>query len=478
MLTEIFLWVVEDTRYYLSSFAGTLARSYSLQAAIRLSHVCSLWLHVALSSPIWKRLELLLDIETYTKGIFQTHYFLTRCPRVNLDISIRRGKNGECISLSSIQDVVVGYTSRITSLCLHLDAPAISSFLHLPAGSFPALLTLDLGIDHGSHEDWIAHTTGPSTGFEGVSALAPRLLSCSLTPIHGILHMTAFLECLCRMDPFQIGLDYSRLRELHILAGIPCEAVHELLRRCKSLEKASFCLDIGSGDYPDDDTESANESDYGAQWEDTEGDDEAEEVRDAQGTHVADESDGSQSAENGGDEEDAEDVSSDDEDEGWTEYSPEPCDPHQVWITLPALTHLSVTFEDYDDAEMLFQPLVLPALTNLRIGGAVYCLSSLVDCIQRSRKPHRSGNANIGEPSDKSNPEASPTNPASHLPPPLQSLYFSHMALMQQTDIRELVGRHPALTRLQLYKCRGDFWKAIPREFRKGARVDWWILPA
>ncbi|KAJ7113331.1 hypothetical protein C8R43DRAFT_1157126 [Mycena crocata] len=186
MLTEIFLWVVEDTRCYLSSFAGALARSNSLQAAIRVSHVCSLWLHVALSSPIWKRLDMLLDIETYTRGVCQTHYFLTRCPRVNLEISIRRGKNGEHISLSSIQDVVVGYASRITSLCLHLDAPAIASFLHLPAGSFPALQTLDLGIDHDSHEDWIAHTTGPSTGFAGVSRLAPRLFYFSLTPIHGI----------------------------------------------------------------------------------------------------------------------------------------------------------------------------------------------------------------------------------------------------------------------------------------------------
>ncbi|KAJ7113330.1 hypothetical protein C8R43DRAFT_1138625 [Mycena crocata] len=283
--------------------------------------------------------------------------------------------------------------------------------------------------------------------------------------------MTAFLECLCRMDPFQIGLDYSQLRELHILAGIPCEAVHELLRRCGSLEKVSFCLDKGSGDLPDDDAES-EESDDEEQSEDADGDD------DAEGTDVNDDSDDSQPSENSSEDAGGEDASSDDEDEGWTESSPEPCDPPRVWITLPALTHLSVTFEDYADADMFFHPLVLPTLTNLRIGGTVYCLSSLVDCIQRSRKPRRSGSANIGEPRDKSDPEASPTSPSSHLPPPLQSLYFSHMVLMQKTDICELVGRHPALTRLQLYKCRGDFWKAIPREFRKSPRVDWLMPPA
>ncbi|KAJ7124595.1 hypothetical protein C8R43DRAFT_1147263 [Mycena crocata] len=427
LLAEIFRWAVKDAQSYLPGFTSGSRPGQPLSPpAICLSHVCAHWRQVALALPLWGRVNLVLDVDTYKQALAQTDYLLRRCPYSAVELVILEGKSAGNTPVLAIHDIVLVYAARTTSLSVQLDASAIQFFLELPAGSLPVLRTLRLHVHHSCYLDGYPNTHGVSTNpthTQLLTQLAPGLSSFSLTS-------SILAGCVSEIDgnALALGLPHAQLRELHLSVGVSCDSAVQILRQCsKNLERLTLRVSqVGYSRPAPGDTDEVDFDDAGMEsvkgdtdlgWED-----EAEEYEEY-------------------------------EYEDWDDLYGDDSGAAPQRIHLPSLTNLSIGFTFYEDADAFFQPLVLPALKSLRVEGPAYCQTSLVECLQRSSVLRATMDASQrSEPSQRTNPSL-----------PLASLHLSGIHELMKDDLRELIVRNRGLTRLELDGCSGDYWKALPR---------------
>ncbi|KAJ7499651.1 hypothetical protein FB451DRAFT_1549206 [Mycena latifolia] len=200
---ERLFWLVNGFRQLPNEILGEIFSSVVAGKMCTLPGLYESDTAVALSTPIWNRVDIVVDRTTNDAALAQTHTLFARASgRANLDINLTCGLPFRRLDaqVRCIPDIVVPYSARIAHLNLNLDAEPMEPFLRLPAGSFPALEALHLSVryySHPNHSTWLVF--GPEADPGRTFQLAPQLVDFSFVPDN----WGDFDDpCICRADPF------------------------------------------------------------------------------------------------------------------------------------------------------------------------------------------------------------------------------------------------------------------------------------
>ncbi|KAJ6557030.1 hypothetical protein DFH09DRAFT_1317605 [Mycena vulgaris] len=410
LVAEIFQWAGEDARCILPDFGAQYPRGYTKRAGeglsipISLSLVCYRWRQIALLCPIWKRLDIALDVNAavYKRALSQARSFLARAPRSNLDIRLRHRRHRENLhAMTVIADIVAPYAPRITSLSLELDVEVTGLFLRLPANSLPTLRLLGLKIRHYCPDDfetWLLYTPHVNPGLTPMSQLAPRLSSFLLGVTCGD-HGDG-CDCEVSIDSSKVGCNLGQLRTLDISLIISAGMAYDMLGY---VERCSLRVGIRHAPYLEDD----DDNDY---YEDQN-----------PGLKAADEveSDQYEMAGAGEEEEDC--------------LRGPKLKQQLAALPLPVLRDLTIRFSDHQDAYTYFSPLYFPGLLRLRYNAScttAYSNDGLLRFLLR---------LNIR----------------------LSTLELVGIRMLGKGDLRVLLSIQPSVRTFLINNCLGSFWKAL-----------------
>ncbi|KAJ7181432.1 hypothetical protein C8R43DRAFT_270911, partial [Mycena crocata] len=208
------------------------------------------------------------DPNTYGRKLARTVQIANSAPHANMELSVHIINSMTIAQMRAaaamcMEDMVFRFRARLTFLQLALDATGLGLFLGLPPLSFPLLHTIHFTIEEHYNAKWFVPSRKTLTPPTQMHQIVPGLASFTL-------NMDAPDRCYSELDPFDLGLDFSRLYELDLQIGVSQESAHLMLRSCHVLWKCT--LHIGPwpvGCWFAEDGESDEEmEDVEGEWDD------------------------------------------------------------------------------------------------------------------------------------------------------------------------------------------------------------------
>ncbi|KAJ7181381.1 hypothetical protein C8R43DRAFT_941229 [Mycena crocata] len=176
------------------------------------------------------------DPATYGRKLVKTAQIADHAPRANLELSVHiincmTSAQMRAATAMCMEDMIFRYRARLTDLHLDLDANGLGLFLRLPHSSFPILHTICFVIAEYNESKWFVPARKGLTPPTQMHRIAPELTSFTLDVCD---------HCDSELDPFDLGLDFSRLVELDLQVGVSQESAHLMLRSCRVLHKCTL----------------------------------------------------------------------------------------------------------------------------------------------------------------------------------------------------------------------------------------------
>ncbi|KAK7018235.1 hypothetical protein R3P38DRAFT_2784075 [Favolaschia claudopus] len=290
---------------------ANLPRQQLLIPSLVISHVCRRWRYLVIAT-VWSHFTFFHHPRWLSYPLSHleevVNHFLTRIPPTRpLDIQLLM--DGETPP-GSVASFVFGNRERLSGAELELGEEDLREFWRLGEGEgvFPVMRRLKITFVEGKDEE--DGGPEPEEGRTSVSRMAPRLTSFSYTAWEG------------DVDPFVFGLDFERLEELELCATVLEEGIYTLLPRLAEIRTLGLVIDA----------QPYEEWHLGSRDED------------AQTDHLDQVIQLPPSL--------------------WT---PSYERPESETITIESLTHLDVTFANYEQLITFLHRVRLPALTSLTI---------------------------------------------------------------------------------------------------------------